>query len=1521
LVTATAERLRTLEIREIVYFHCDHFEPWQKPAARAEEAAAIVEFVDAVQPVEFARRLTLFYHNGPVVRLSDAAELLRAAPGDPLGFVPRAAADHDARGEPLRYLRANSDHDIQVHIHHEGFTFTRPAPGSTPGLPQALEKSREFDGARLEAAIDLWFAAARQEFGYAPERWFFVHGLWSLNASDPEGCNIGDEIARLMRKGCRGDFTFPAGRSHCDPRFEAPYFCVPASGPKAYDGEQARPEFAWGNSRAAADKFFIWNSPIKAPSASLDWGNSDIRRGLAVPEKLGHEIVYRSFRWDGVLFIKTHAHSMHAMNRDDEGRQIHPHCYGPIRDLYGAIFDGADAAGASVTFATAGEVYDRFTTAQRPAVVPPMSWFRPPPLGDAAGPYVPPTSADVQDAAARLDRLATAAIAARVGELGVEESGAGPHYATLAQRGSVLPRYDIRAAAILLARFGGSYAVDEIGTGIGTLPLLLAALGIPARGIEHSGRRYEACLAVAAHVESCWKKPPLAPYGFVFGHFPECVGEEDLSDRLAVVTDLTFSATEATRWALIGGMRRYGAVLLDLDRFIRRASSEEARRALVEEFRAAGFARIYDMDITPAFAFVLLLNNERILSARPPPLGDEVARHVPPTGADVQDAAARLDRLATEAIAARVGELGIEDSGAGPHYATLAQRGSVLPRYDIRAAAILLARFGGSHAVDEIGTGIGTLPLLLAALGIQARGIEHSRRRYEACLAVAAHVETCWKKPPLTPHGFLLGRFPDCVAEEDLSDRLAVVTDFTFNATEDERRRLIQGLRRYGAVLLDLDRFIRRASDEQARRALIAEFRAAGFAQIYDVDVTPAFAFVLLVNNAMLVGDSRTAVTPPRNPAPARIDEPISPRADGAVMLASRFGDIHNAISERLRALEIREIVYFHCDHFEPWKDNHSIPEDAAMIVEFVDTTQKIEFARRLTLFYENHPRVSWSGEADLLRAVPTDPIGFVPHSPTEHAARGAPMRYLRGHSRHEIQVHIHHETFTYTRALDIPMPMRLREETRAFDGARLECAIDLWFDGARREFDYAPERWFFVHGMWALNGSNRLGCFIEDEIARLLRKGCLGDFTFPAGNPICDPRFEAPYFCSPAYGLKVYDDAEKAEPEFAWGNRAAAENKFFIWNSPIKAPSASLDWGSADTRARLAEPERLAREIVERSFRWDGVLFVKTHAHSLHPINRDVDGRQIYPHCYGPIRDLYGILFGAAATAGVTVTFATASEVYDRFLAASPPAIMPPISAFQPAPFGDTGREAPATSGAVRHIADRIDALAREAILARIGELGVDESGAGPLYARPARRGWVLPNHDLRAAAILHMRFGDSRAVDEIGTGIGTLPLLLAALGIRARGIERSRHRYEACLAVTARVESGWEGSPLAPHDFLFGRFPDCVAEEDLSDRLAVVTDLTFNATEDERRMLIQGLRRYGAVLLDLHRFIRRASDEQARRALLAEFRAAGFARIYDMDIAPTFAFVLLVNDEKMIEAGRELTPEPPQRFRSNTG
>ena len=373
LVQQLADRLRGIDVSSIAYFHADHFEPWRPigngPAVGPAVVESIHDFCRATERIDFARRLTLFYKPHLNYALRRGEGLIRADPDDLVGFLPRS--DHEERcgREAMRGVVATTAHDIQLHIHHEYYTAT--TAHTDPAVIEwfASPLGRALDARRLELAIRLNREIVERETGRANARWFLVHGHWSLNASDDTSCTIVDEIDVLLRNGCRGDFTFPAGRQHTNPRIKVPYLCSPYAQPKGYDRPEAAPEIACGNAVAARDKFFIWNSPTGSGHSSLDYMSASVRRHLEDAERTANELVDTAYVADRRLYIKTHAHSLHPFYFEHSRTAVFPHQYPATQTLLSVLFDAATRAGLAVEFLTAPEVYDGLLTAKEKPVV------------------------------------------------------------------------------------------------------------------------------------------------------------------------------------------------------------------------------------------------------------------------------------------------------------------------------------------------------------------------------------------------------------------------------------------------------------------------------------------------------------------------------------------------------------------------------------------------------------------------------------------------------------------------------------------------------------------------------------------------------------------------------------------------------------------------------------------------------------------------------------------------------------------------------------------------------------------------------------------------------------------------------------------------------------------------------------------------------------------------------------------------------------------------------------------------
>jgi len=252
------------EVKQIVCFHCDHFEPHglggdQQPIGRRH----IRHFLAEANKYPWAAHCTPFFY-------SQGFAL------DPSSEQPYKTDRLSEDKEIAEAIREGLG-SIEVHLHHEHWTRAKVPPESA--------------GKKLRLLLSALLNEVLRPGDHALDPWLFVHGCWALNASDPDICNIEDEISILSSLGCVGDMSFPAGRRHCDPRVGHPYHIDPNQclGPGAY------------KTRHSSGEFLIWDSSVKYGDASLDIG---------VGPDTSAAWCRDGYVQEGVLFVKTHAHSL-----------------------------------------------------------------------------------------------------------------------------------------------------------------------------------------------------------------------------------------------------------------------------------------------------------------------------------------------------------------------------------------------------------------------------------------------------------------------------------------------------------------------------------------------------------------------------------------------------------------------------------------------------------------------------------------------------------------------------------------------------------------------------------------------------------------------------------------------------------------------------------------------------------------------------------------------------------------------------------------------------------------------------------------------------------------------------------------------------------------------------------------------------------------------------------------------------------------------------------------------------------
>ncbi len=568
-------------VRRVAYFHCDHFEPWHSPRPANTEAlvANILRFADESAANEFSRRLTLFY-KPPIFCIPNARArgAIRATPNDPFGFVPRPPFLEEAARRAMTGLLERVPHEVQVHVHHEEYTYNTAHTDPRRIAAFLLPDSHARDAARFELALKLGLDAARRETGLDLQRWFFVHGQWALNASDPSVCHITNEIEILLRNGGLGDFTFPAGRPGVNPILELPHFVRSVNAAAGYRQAAAEPEMAFGNAAAAQSKFFIWASPIRHRGSSLDYYSDHVVQDLADPEGFARRILEQSFVADGSLYFKTHAHSMHPNYARSDGAVVFPHQHPGIHRVMGVLFDAASRTGASIDFVTASEVYDEF---QIPRPPPADGFGLTAPIDTGGYAAAPPV---FSDACAPLDytREVNSAATMLVLELLSSQRAAVAYYEARARQGQILAPYELRLARALLEEPPFD-AVYEVGAGVAALTLCLALNGARAIGFEKDAVRagiartlLDRLRAAHPHIAlRCEIRHAVAPDGLrgisgensalVFTNIAASITSSDLDELIVLAAGFRTIVVDLSRFF---EPRDHSAQVLLLDRFI-----------------------------------------------------------------------------------------------------------------------------------------------------------------------------------------------------------------------------------------------------------------------------------------------------------------------------------------------------------------------------------------------------------------------------------------------------------------------------------------------------------------------------------------------------------------------------------------------------------------------------------------------------------------------------------------------------------------------------------------------------------------------------------------------------------------------------------------------------------------------------------------------------------------------------------------------------------------------------------------
>lgn len=213
--------------------------------------------------------------------------------------------------------------------------------------------------------------------------------------------------------------------------------------------------------------------------------------------------------------------------------------------------------------------------------------------------------------------------------------------------------------------------------------------------------------------------------------------------------------------------------------------------------------------------------------------GIEVWPSAPPS-----EASEVVRRVTVRVLTERIKLLGINKSGAYEHYSVLLAKGFPIPPYENAILDLVRRRFPNLRSYHEIGSGLGTLPLMLAYDGFASVGVEQDDRRHLTAMTILRQLSA--DLPHIETNCRLLGAsFPGAVGDLDVSDSMAILTDVVSSPSEAEYIRVCRGLKQYRFVLLDLQRFFYKRTESQEHDQLVRELASYGLAprpEVIDLD-------------------------------------------------------------------------------------------------------------------------------------------------------------------------------------------------------------------------------------------------------------------------------------------------------------------------------------------------------------------------------------------------------------------------------------------------------------------------------------------------------------------------------------------------------------------------------------------------------------------------------------------------------------------------------------------------------------
>jgi hypothetical protein len=794
-IEALQSILKRRGIQRVKYFHTDHFEPWGK-SINDETAKAVENFAKLSRTSKFSARMNLFYHAYLPYQLDAKLAASTSGEVDSVVFPERTPAQVRLAKQVMSGIESEYGHEVHLHIHHEGWTRnTGNYSKEISGWINA-HSTAQLDESRFRRGLEQSLRHTEEDIGRKLTNWAFVHGNWALNGSDRSICWIDNEMQLLMEQGCFGDFTFPAGRGHCDPvMLEEPYTCLPVVHAKAYDTDLAAPSPVRARQHApSSERFFIWNSAIKASYSSLDYYYEPNRERFRNPAAMVNEWLSKSVEVDGCLYIKTHAHSMWSQYMLHEPHGFTPHLNPELVQVFDLLEKVCDGVGIGVEVVTINELMADFQL--------PYSKVE---AEQHESPLANQKRSPVQNIAGRLEEVMRAWLA----DSEERNRAFSEFFKPADAAGMRLAESDNAIIAHLLKNYPPSTTeITEKGVQVGIFSLILAALGYKVHVFEGKAWGVELALAMREGLASDYPDI-ISNYSIVESFHPSEFPKKLVDSskfNLLILRNLDNSVSGKDRESFLRSALMYGCVILNQKSF----EVHQSRRWAGHHFRDV------IRDHLKFNAEVFSDSSIHISEFSPrSPLDSQDLLH----GQDAY--AAKVVACASPVLIAWLRELQLA-GGQDQFVEAALHRNQLIDRREQVLLEELLRLFVPSKTrIVEIGSTCGLLGLVLAAHGFEVVGFDGGVRRVTAAEMVRQRWVELHPEAPVAI-SFRAELFPKGFAAEVLShDRknVLLVTNIVSTYSSEHQAEILKAAACFDDLVLDLGRFgiNRDQSDQRAQ--------------------------------------------------------------------------------------------------------------------------------------------------------------------------------------------------------------------------------------------------------------------------------------------------------------------------------------------------------------------------------------------------------------------------------------------------------------------------------------------------------------------------------------------------------------------------------------------------------------------------------------------------------------------------------------------------------------------------------